>query len=289
MNACPYCQNTSNNKSYLEDTIFNNKTFSYIECQECRVIFTNPFPDKNDYEVMYPVEYQGEIFRDTKKKYFSLFERIKSIRPQTKTILDYGCGNAELICDARSFGFTPTGVEYSPHFVEKLRENNPDIDFFTLVDFLEKDTVKYNVIILNNVLEHLINPNEILQKLKDKLQENGLLVCLGPIENNFTIALLFRKLIFSIRKKIVHKKASHIPYHITFTNVKNQKMIFAQNGFSELYFETKETAWPFPEKIDFKSMKNILFGSIAKISKLTSKIFSKNSGNTFVYIGSVKN
>lgn len=286
--SCPYCQNTSFKDSYLEDTSFNNKTFSYPQCEQCKVIYISPFPDQSDYQAMYPVEYQGEIFGEATQKYFSLFEQLKKYHPEIKTVLDYGCGNAELICDAKAFGFVPTGVEYSPYFVAEVQKKNSEIDFFTIDDFRHKNNDQYDVIVMNNVLEHLTNPNEILQQLKDKLNENGLLICLGPIENNFTLALLFRKMIFGIRKKLLNKKASHIPYHISFTNVKNQKMIFAKNSFKELHFSTEEVAWPFPEKINFKSPKSVLFGTIAKISMGMSKLFSKTAGNTFVYIGTKK-
>ncbi|MFN5417920.1 MAG: class I SAM-dependent methyltransferase [Flavobacteriia bacterium] len=285
MNNCPYCQSTATKKSYLEDTFFNDKTFSYLQCKKCSVIYIDPFPDQSDYEVMYPVEYQGEIFQKATQKYFRLFEQIKIYRPGAKTILDYGCGNAELICDAKAFGFVPSGVEYSPVFITEVRKRNPEIDFFTIDDFHQKNNDQYDIIVMNNVLEHLTNPNEILQQLKDKLNENGLLICLGPIENNFTLALFFRKMIFGIRKKILNKKATHVPYHISFTNVENQKMIFVQNKLKELYFSTEEVAWPFPEKINYKSPKSILFASIAKISMGISKLFSKTAGNTFLYIG----
>ena len=48
----------------------------------------------------------------------------------------------------------------------------------------------------------LLNVIQILNQLKDKLNENGIFVLEGPVENNFNIALIFRKLIFSIRKFI---------------------------------------------------------------------------------------
>ena len=46
-------------------------------------------------------------------------------------------------------------------------------------------------------------PNEEI--LDQDFQENGIFVLEGPVENNFNIALIFRKLIFSIRKFIFNK------------------------------------------------------------------------------------
>ncbi|MGV3631333.1 MAG: class I SAM-dependent methyltransferase [Bacteroidota bacterium] len=249
------------------------------------MIFIDPFPDEKDYKAMYPVEYQGTIFKAASGKYRELFRQIRQFNPAAKNLLDYGCGNAELVCDAAAYGYTSAGVEYNPGFVAELKRENPAYDFMTIDDFYGSGAQTYDVIVLNNVLEHITNPNEILTKLRSRLNEGGLLVCLGPVENNFTLALVFRKLIFSIRKRMFHKKASHIPYHITFTTVQNQKLIFRQNQFTELSFRTDEVAWPFPAAISFKSPKSIVFGSLAKISMACSKLFSRNAGNTFTYIG----
>ena len=96
--SCPYCQNLSFKSSYLEDTSFNNKTFSYPQCKICKVIYISPFPDQSDYEAMYPVEYQGEIFGEATQKYFPLFEQLKKYHPQIKTILDYICRIQPQLC-----------------------------------------------------------------------------------------------------------------------------------------------------------------------------------------------
>jgi 2-polyprenyl-3-methyl-5-hydroxy-6-metoxy-1,4-benzoquinol methylase len=281
--SCPYCEGNKFKKSFLRNTSFNNKIFDYLTCLECEVIYIHPLPSEKDYEVMYHTDYQGELSSLINTKYFDLFREITKINNKFKKVLDYGCGNAELLVNAKAENFNCTGVEYNPKMVDKLNNFFEGISFISVEDF-DAQFLKYDVIILNNVLEHVINPNEILKKLKNKLEEGGLLVVLGPIENNFNIAFQFRKFIFQLSSKF-NKIASHYPYHITFTNYTNQRKIFAKHNFEEILYEVKEVAWPDPQKISTKSFDLFVKSLIAFTSIRCSKIFSKNAGNIFKYIG----
>ncbi|MES2588748.1 MAG: class I SAM-dependent methyltransferase, partial [Bacteroidota bacterium] len=271
---------------YIPSTIFNNKTFDYLNCTNCDVIYINPYPNDEDYLEMYPSEYQGEILVNETSKYDKIFHQLKSYNSDIESILDYGCGNAELLVNSKKFFSKVVGSEYNPVFVKELKLQIPEFTFFDLQEF-DNTTDKYDVIVMNNVLEHLTNPNEVLQNLKNRLTDNGFLLCLGPIENNFTIALMFRKKIYQLRN-LLSKKANHFPYHITFTNLKNQKEIFTANNFDIVDCKTEEDAWPFPEKIDFSSIKNFFYSIIASTSIKLSKLINKNAGNTFIIIARKK-
>ena len=286
--ACPYCLSINYSKSYMEDNSFNEKIFQYLNCNSCKTIYIYPFPDDNDYLKMYPVEYQGDVFTAPTENYKDLFNLLKKYLPEAKSLLDYGCGNSELLMNAMANNYTVTGVEYNQNFVQKLRELLPNINFHNLNDFYSQNE-KYDIIVLNNVLEHVTNPNEVLTFIHSRLSDNGLFVCLGPVENNFNIAHTFRRTIFGLRNMFFKSKTNHCPYHITFTNVKNQKMIFEKNNFKECHFKTGEITWPFPEKVEFNSFKGFVLGLIAQISLKVSKLFSSNAGNLFTYIGRKSN
>ncbi len=284
--SCPYCGNNKSKKSYLQSTKFNNKIFDYNCCTICHVIYLNPFPIEEDYDKMYPTTYQGDLNLSDNERYKELFLDIKRINPNCVTILDYGCGNAELLVNANAFGFSTHGIEYNPLMVTKLNDFFTEIKFHSVEEFNEeKNLIKYDVIVLNNVLEHVTNPNELLLKLQNHLSENGLLIVLGPIENNFNIALQFRKILFKLKKITSKSFANHAPYHVTFTNYENQREIFVRNNFQELYLIVNEVAWPFPDKLNYNSPNLFLKSFIAKISIKCSKFFNKNAGNMFTYIG----
>jgi SAM-dependent methyltransferase len=232
---------------------------------------------------MYPVEYQGEIVTKKTGGYDALLNKIKETGSY-KTLLDYGCGNGRFIKEAIDEGYEITGAEYNPEIVTNLKKAYSSVQFFT-VDHLLALNDKYDIIFLSNVIEHLTQPKQILNQLKDKLNENGIFVLEGPVENNFNIALIFRKLIFSIRKFIFNKKAQHIPLHLFYSNRKNQEQLFKDIGLTTIYFEINESSWPFPSNYnECDSLNKKITYFIASFSVFMSKI-TRGWGNNFIYIG----
>lgn len=291
---CPFCSSSESKPSYLPDTFFNNKNFTYIQCKNCNLIYLNPFPTLEDYIVMYPPTYQSgintEIIENEKLAglrfpYSKHFELIDKFSPGKK-ILDYGCGSANFVLNALKKGYECDGVEYNPAHVNILKKEIPAGNFYLIDGFLKSTTLKYDVIRLSNVLEHLENPNEIIQILISKLNPKGILLVEGPIETNFNLAFLFRRTYFQLYKFInKNRKASHPPTHIFFSNAVNQQEFFKQNNLHKLHFEVTECEWPFPENFnEVKSVGAFFKWIIAKKSKLLSR-FNKNWGNTFIYIG----
>ena len=283
---CLFCEHTQTRSTPFEDTVFNNKTFEYVQCTKCDLIFVNPLPDTDDLIKMYPVEYQGNLAIAASGAYNSLFSQIQS-KGKYSSILDYGCGGGRFVVEALEKGYSVTGAEYNPELVANLSKTFTKASFLTIDDFYKSDA-KYDIIFLSNVLEHLTNPKEIMLKLRERVSENGLFVLEGPVENNFNLTLLTRKIIFFIRKNFFGKKASHTPTHILYANRKNQEQFLKDIGLTTLYYEIKESNWPYPMRYeDCHSLMQKLMYGIATFSVAMSKIFPF-WGNNFVYIGKVK-
>jgi SAM-dependent methyltransferase len=288
MSLCPYCNGHSFSPSYLISTEFNGKIFNYRKCESCGVISVNPFPEASDYLAMYPPDYQGEIFTSGKNNYKNLLTQIKAHCTEGATVLDYGCGNSALICELHEAGFRVSGVEYNPSFVALLKKKISFARFYTIDEFWSDETLKFDVVIFNNVIEHLTNPAEILNKTRHRLQPNGILVGIGPVEDNFSLAHSFRKLVFRIKQMIRAGNHHHPPYHISFTNAENQEGLFRNAGYETIRFEVKEQCWPFPDRFDLKKPIPSLLYLIARLSILISPLFYKKAGNYFIYFGRVK-
>lgn len=283
---CLFCEHTQTRSTPFEDTVFNNKTFEYVQCTKCDLIFVNPLPDTDDLIKMYPVEYQGNLAIAASGAYNSLFSQIQS-KGKYSSILDYGCGGGRFVVEALEKGYSVTGAEYNPELVANLSKTFTKASFLTIDDFYKSDA-KYDIIFLSNVLEHLTNPKEIMLKLRERVSENGLFVLEGSVENNFNLTLFTRKIIFFIRKNFFGKKASHTPTHILYANRKNQEQFLKDIGLTTLYYEIKESNWPYPMRYeDCHSLMQKLMYGIATFSVAMSKIFPF-WGNNFVYIGKVK-
>ena len=296
--TCPFCNHIENKKSYLPSTRFNNKTFHYLSCANCELIYTAPIPTEEDFEKMYPPSYQDgadtEILSNQNKKLIGLrysnsyqFDLIKKYHPNG-ILLDYGCGTANFMANATHQGFECCGAEYNAAHIESLQKSMPN-KFYLINEVLSGNVGKFDVIRLSNVLEHLPNPIEIIDQLSNQLNKGGLLLIEGPIETNGNLALITRKIYFSLRKNIRKNwLATHVPTHMFFSNRKNQRDFFKQFEIEEIHYQLREAEWPYPASIGgSKGVGGKTKAIIAKISILISS-FNKNWGNTFIYVGKKK-
>lgn len=288
---CLFCNSSHSRKAVIpRNTIFNNKKFSYFQCCSCGLVFIDPVPATEDYRVMYDPKYhQAFYFKETIHDYGyldPLFDKLQI----GKKLLDYGCGDASFLQYFLSKGYQCTGIEYDPVLVKQLEEMNPSMKFYSIDDFWNKtETGGYNIIHLGDVLEHLERPADFLKQLSGKLQKvNGVLLVEGPLENNKSLAF-FVRYISSGLVKIVNpgRSASHVPYHITFSNVRNQRQLFEDCGFRTVEFKVFETVWPYPEKPG-KGLGSWIKFLIAKTSIILSGLFPFfKMGNRFIYAGTV--
>jgi 2-polyprenyl-3-methyl-5-hydroxy-6-metoxy-1,4-benzoquinol methylase len=298
--SCPFCNNIQYKNSFYPKNAFNNTVFNYITCKKCDLTYLNPLPQADDYDKMYPPQYQNNtVEKDIQSDWYQKmpglrfsygyqFDLIKKYVGQKATIMDYGCGNAHFIVNAQKAGFKCTGAEYNPQYVQMLNQHLEDIDCVTIDDLLDnKSATKYDIIRLSNVLEHLTAPNAVIQSLIHCLNPNGILLVEGPIEHNFSLAQTFRNTYFALSKLLnLNRTIQFPPYHIFFSNAKNQKAFFENLGLKTKVFEIKENTWPFPASLqDAQGIQQKIMAIIAKVSIGFTRIFSKKWGNTFIYVG----
>jgi 2-polyprenyl-3-methyl-5-hydroxy-6-metoxy-1,4-benzoquinol methylase len=230
---------------------------------------------------MYPVEYQGAIETDGSSN--EILDILGSFGNFT-SLLDYGCGNGRFISKALEKGYKVTGTEFNAELVESLQHAFPAASFMTIEQFF-KTGEKYDVILLSNVLEHLVNPKEIMLKLKTHLNPGGIFVLEGPVENNFTLTKYALHSIFLLRKKLTHHKASHAPLHVFYSDRQNQENFFKSIGLQTLHYRLEESHWPFPSSL--KASDTMLKKMMFLIADASVRLGSRFPfwGNNFKYIG----
>ena len=141
----------------------------------------------NDYSIYYQGNgYEQAVFDDSNgTQYSRSYQFIKKLNsyialPKYGKILDIGCGNANLL---RSFStFFPNWSLYGSELNKKNIENIDYVKNLKKIYTCKIDGIanKFNLILLNNVLEHIISPIEYLRIVNNLLDNDGFLICQTP-------------------------------------------------------------------------------------------------------------
>jgi SAM-dependent methyltransferase len=135
-----------------------------------------------------------------------------------EVLLDVGCGSGTSLLEAKALGANAFGVEADPNVKPIASALGLNIHFGSLRDrpFPEQD---FDLIVMNQVIEHLPDPDLALQILRDRLTPNGRMVLVFPNTNS-----LWRRLSGS---RWINW---HIPYHLHHFNLKNFERMVNQCG-----------------------------------------------------------
>ena len=187
--VCPIC--STGLKPFKEipeikDHFLTKETFQIMECKKCELLKTvtpehidlGKYYNSNDYishggKSLNPIHLVYKMARIFTLK--NKTELLNSFRTE-KTVLDFGCGTGDFLAQMKSSGWKISGVEPSTKAglsaTSKLGiEIIPDITGLTQ---------KYSVITAWHVLEHTTQPVETVQKLTERLSQEGKLVIAVP-------------------------------------------------------------------------------------------------------------
>ena len=99
---------------------------------------------------------------------------VKQHQPSYKSILDIGCGTGDFLAQIPT-NKTRKGIEVSSKAATIARTKN--LDIYSDLDQL-KET--FDVITLWHVLEHLYDPETVIEKINTRLKDDGLLIIALP-------------------------------------------------------------------------------------------------------------
>jgi SAM-dependent methyltransferase len=178
----------------MGDHFLSKERFKLIQCDHCSLLRTDPMPPESEIGAYYKSEEYLSHGAEKKGLFASLYRLAKNYNLSWKTnlisrlhakasLLDYGCGTADLLSHCQARGMNVRGAEPS---LEAIAHARPDVLHLIVSPEEELSSSRtYDVISLWHVLEHIHEPREVLLKLKAKLNSSGHLVIAVPNHASF--------------------------------------------------------------------------------------------------------
>jgi glycosyltransferase involved in cell wall biosynthesis/SAM-dependent methyltransferase len=161
-------------------------------------------------------EHAGQLKRATAEHYLRVIERYRG--RHAGRLLEIGCGSGDFLRAAADLGYEVTGVEYSPHACERTRSQlggRGTVIQGEMQDVLHHEGF-FDVCVLNDVLEHVRYPRDLLAGVHRVLKPGGALFVATPTLDSWSAKLM--------KNRWMEFKPEHLHY-------------FDQNSLHSLLFQ----------------------------------------------------
>jgi 2-polyprenyl-3-methyl-5-hydroxy-6-metoxy-1,4-benzoquinol methylase len=151
---------------------------------------------------------------------------MKYLATRRGRMLDVGCGNGDLICLGQSFGWEAEGIDVDEKAIFNARGKGLNVRFGTLAEQAYPDSI-FDLITIDNVIEHVHDPIRLLRESCRVLKPDGLLLVLTP--NTASTAHT---------KFGAHWYALQPPTHLMLFGPRNLREVARRAGFNRIELAT---------------------------------------------------
>lgn len=197
---------------------------SVVICKECGLIQTNPRMNETSYSEFYKNEYRKiyENDKDAIQREFvkevsrgrDIFEYIKKntdVKLNDKFVVEIGTGAGGILQKFQNEGNRVLGVDYGHEYIEYGKKKNLNLKVGS-IEILEQEKEKPDIVILSHVVEHFLEPIQILTRIRNLLNKESLVYIEVPgiknLENSYEQDFL------------KYLQNAHV-YHFTLDTLKN--------------------------------------------------------------------
>ena len=211
-----------------------NKPVDYLICKTCSLISQHPLPEPTLLPNFYPEDYRNylpvneNLFSALKKIQFkNLGSKIASqIENKEAKILEIGFGNGQLLLGLKDLGYKNLfGTDFTNRVFPCLMDKGIKLQVSNVEESFSFNE-NFDLIIMNNVIEHFLDPIKVLVNCKNNLSKDGKVILITPNSN---------ALEFSLFKN--YWAGFHAPRHTFLFNNKNIKMLGDKLGYSKIEIE----------------------------------------------------
>ncbi|MDZ7289379.1 MAG: class I SAM-dependent methyltransferase [candidate division KSB1 bacterium] len=182
VDRCYFCQG-HDLRPYAEASYWLELPLHFVECVNCRLIFANPMPNLKTIQEGNQALNIHHTSRGTLSQYrggkeFALW--LNNIAPEG-ILLDVGCAEGFFLFGVKeNSNWQAEGVEIIEGAVAFARQRLGLTIYHGPLDALHGMPERFDVIRMNNVLEHVQNPVRFLEKTHELLKPSGRVFCSTP-------------------------------------------------------------------------------------------------------------
>ena len=166
-----------------------------VICKKCGLLQNNPRLTTEEYSKFYSSDeyrllYEGETFSGKSKERYKesnhIFNDLVPIMKKRglNTILEIGCGGGWNLIPFKNSGYRVAGIDYSKELTKLGRSYGLNIRQGSISSLSEVQD-KYDVIILNHVIEHSTDFLNDMNLIKQRMNENSVLYIGVPNIDNW--------------------------------------------------------------------------------------------------------
>jgi SAM-dependent methyltransferase len=204
-----------------------------VRCQDCSLVFLDLAEEGMPYVQKMEADFFGRgalSQRDLLARWFALRQAKRRLRQiaryrTTGELLEIGSGTGEFLSLAQTVGFRSVGLELSPDMAEHaVRHYNVLVYCQRLAELPLEE--KFDVVVMNHVLEHMENPVQTLSEIKAVMKGDAILYIAVPNQDSWEAH-------FS-------GWTSYEPYHLFYYSPATLRETLRRSGFDILSSSTFE-------------------------------------------------
>jgi len=262
MVLCPICDGKST------DFYCRKNLYIYYLCNSCDTLFLHPLPNSQFINRLYKKEFDYKTGLTEEKRIrrqsSGILQKLRKLNPEAKSLLDIGSGYGFFLDEAKNYGLKLFGLEpadilysYSKNNFKGINLYNSDFETFYNKSFVNK----FDFIILNHVIEHIVHPQKTIRQVIELLKPKGILYIETPNLNSH---------LFKVQKE-----------NYTFLTPPEHLWIFSSKSFQQIFQKSQSSV---KLSFDTYSYPEHLMGIIKKKLKIKNDKFkilkeNKNESN----------
>jgi 2-polyprenyl-3-methyl-5-hydroxy-6-metoxy-1,4-benzoquinol methylase len=248
---CPVCQSQDfalYTVGFDYELLTCNNPWRFVQCATCNHVWLNPRPDLDHLSIIYPATYYAYNYAEQINSLavwgkeildgFKMRNIIRSLPQAPQTYLDIGCGDGRFLKVMEKRGVARErnyGLELDENSVHTLAAQGYQVKCQRVEDCEDIPENSIDLITIFHVIEHVDNPNLVIQKMSRWLSPNGVLAIETPNLDSLDARLF----------KDRHWGGYHIPRHWNLFTPLTLTRLLNDNGLAVIatQFQTGHSFW----------------------------------------------